>query len=72
MKKTIREVSTETAEKIEADKKAEEEKSAKEKIKFYLKNFPIKGITDLCSSFFYSYPCSNIICTQLVNSAGLL
>jgi dipeptide/tripeptide permease len=42
IEKTIREVSTETAEKIEADKKAEEEKSAKEKIKFYLKNFPIK------------------------------
>lgn len=42
IEKTIREVSTETAEKIEADKKAEEEKSAKEKIIFYLKNFPIK------------------------------
>lgn len=42
IEKTIREVSTETAEKIEADKKAEEEKSAKEKILFYLKNFPIK------------------------------
>ncbi|MFZ2323433.1 MAG: MFS transporter [Ignavibacteriaceae bacterium] len=42
IEKTIREVSTETQEKIEADRKAEEEKSAKEKIKFYLKNFPIK------------------------------
>jgi len=31
IEKTIREVSTETAEKIEADKKAEDEKSAKEK-----------------------------------------
>lgn len=42
IEKTIQEVSTETKEKLEADKKAEEEKSAKEKIKFYLKNFPIK------------------------------
>ena len=42
IEKTINEVSTETKEKIEADKKEEEEKSAKEKIKFYLKNFPIK------------------------------
>lgn len=38
----IHESSSETKEKIEADKKAEEEKSAKEKIMFYLKNFPIK------------------------------
>ena len=42
IEKTIREVSTETKEQIEADKKAEDEKSAKEKIMFYLKNFPIK------------------------------
>ena len=42
IEKTIQEVSTDTKEQIEADKKAEEEKSAKEKIKFYLKNFPIK------------------------------
>jgi MFS family permease len=42
IEKTIREVSKETKEKIEADKKAEEEKSAKEKIMFYLKNFPVK------------------------------
>jgi POT family proton-dependent oligopeptide transporter len=42
IEKTIREVSTETQEKIEADKKAEDDKSAKEKILFYLKNFPIK------------------------------
>lgn len=42
IEKTILEVSTETKEKIEADQKAEEEKSAKEKIIFYLKNFPIK------------------------------
>lgn len=42
IEKTIREVSTETKEKIEADQKAEDEKSAKEKIMFYLKNFPIK------------------------------
>ncbi len=42
IEKTIREVSTETKEKIEADQKAENEKSAKEKIMFYLKNFPIK------------------------------
>jgi len=38
----IHESSNETKEKIEADKKAEEEKTAKEKIKFYLKNFPVK------------------------------
>ncbi len=42
IEKTIQEVSTDTKEKIEADKKAEEDKSAKEKIKFYLKNFPIR------------------------------
>jgi POT family proton-dependent oligopeptide transporter len=42
IEKTIREMSTETREKMEADKKAEEEKSAKEKIMFYIKNFPIK------------------------------
>ena len=42
IQKTITEVSLETKEKIEADKKAEDEKSAKEKIMFYLKNFPIK------------------------------
>ena len=42
IEKTIQEVSTDTKEKIEADKKVEEEKSAKEKIKFYLKNFPIR------------------------------
>jgi len=42
IEKTIAEVSTETKEKIEADQKAEKEKSAKEKIMFYLKNFPIK------------------------------
>lgn len=42
IQKTIAEVSLETKEKIEADKKAEDEKSAKEKIMFYLKNFPIK------------------------------
>ncbi|MDT3695675.1 MAG: MFS transporter [Ignavibacterium sp.] len=42
IEKTILEVSVETKEKIEADKKEEEEKSSKEKILFYLKNFPIK------------------------------
>lgn len=42
IEKTILEVSVETKEKIEADKKAEDEKSFKEKIIFYLKNFPIK------------------------------
>lgn len=42
IEKTIREVSAETQEKIEEDLKREEEKSAKEKIKFYLQNFPIK------------------------------
>src|SRR5574338_520071 len=42
IEKTIQEVSTDTKEQIEADKKAEEEKSAKEKSMFYLKNFPIK------------------------------
>ena len=44
IEKTIRAVSKETKEKIEADKKAEEEKSAKEKIMYYLKNFPIKDL----------------------------
>ena len=44
IEKTIQEVSTETKEKIEADKKAEDEKSAKEKIMFYLKNFPIRDL----------------------------
>ncbi len=42
IEKTIQDSSVETKEKIAADKKAEEDKSAKEKIKFYLKNFPIK------------------------------
>jgi MFS family permease len=42
IEKTIRECSVETKEKIEADKKAEDEKSAKDRIKFYLKNFPIR------------------------------
>jgi len=42
IEKTILEVSTDSKEKIEADKKDEEEKSAKERIMFYLKNFPIK------------------------------
>jgi MFS family permease len=44
VEKAIQESSKETKEKIEADKKAEEEKSAKEKIMFYLKNFPIKDL----------------------------
>ncbi len=44
VEKAIAESSQETKEKIEADKKAEEEKSAKEKIMFYLKNFPIKDL----------------------------
>ena len=47
--KTVLEVSKETKEKIEADKKEEEEKSAKDRIIFYLKNFPI---TDLRFMFF--------------------
>ncbi|RPI61770.1 MAG: MFS transporter, partial [Ignavibacteriales bacterium] len=42
IQKTVEEVSTETKEQIEADKKAEDEKSAKEKIMFYLRNFPIR------------------------------
>lgn len=42
IEKTILEVSVETKEKIEADKKEEQEKSAKERIIFYLKNFPIR------------------------------
>ncbi len=42
IEKTIQEMSSESKAKLEADRKAEEEKSAKEKIKFYLKNFPIK------------------------------
>jgi POT family proton-dependent oligopeptide transporter len=49
IEKTISEVSGETQEKIAADKKAEDEKSAKEKILFYLKNFPI---TDFRFMFF--------------------
>jgi len=44
IEKTIQAVSKETKEKIAADKKAEEEKSAKEKIMYYLKNFPIKDL----------------------------
>ncbi len=44
VEKAIQESSKETKEKIEADKKAEEEKSAKEKIMFYIKNFPIKDL----------------------------
>ncbi|HRQ55627.1 MAG TPA: MFS transporter [Ignavibacteriaceae bacterium] len=44
IEKTIQEVSTETKEQIEADKKAEDEKSAKERIMFYLKNFPIRDL----------------------------
>ena len=47
--KTILEVSGETQEKLAADKKAEDDKSAKEKIVFYLKNFPI---TDFRFMFF--------------------
>lgn len=42
VEKAIHESSSETKEKIQSDRKAEEEKSAKEKIKFYLNNFPIK------------------------------
>ena len=42
IEKTVQEVSTETKEKIEADKKEDDDRSAKEKIMFYLKNFPIK------------------------------
>lgn len=44
VEKTILEMSAETKEKIEADNKAENEKSAKEKIMFYLKNFPVKDL----------------------------
>ena len=44
VEKTIQEVSTSTKEQIEADKKAEDEKSAKEKLMFYLKNFPIRDL----------------------------
>ncbi len=44
IQKTVEEVSTETKEQIEADKKAEDEKSAKEKIMFYLRNFPIRDL----------------------------
>lgn len=44
IEKTILEVSVETKEKIEADKKEEDDKSAKEKIMFYLKNFPIRDL----------------------------
>jgi len=44
IEKTINEMSPETKEKLEAERKAEEEKSAKEKIMFYLKNFPIKDL----------------------------
>ncbi|MCX6149797.1 MAG: MFS transporter [Ignavibacteriales bacterium] len=39
--KTIQEMSKDSKEKIAADKKAQDEKSAKEKIMFYVKNFPI-------------------------------
>lgn len=42
--RTIMEMSGETREKLEADRKAEEEKSAKEKILFYLKNFPVRDM----------------------------
>ena len=44
IEKTIEEVSTQTREQIEADKKAEDEKSAKDKLMFYLKNFPIRDL----------------------------
>jgi hypothetical protein len=44
VEKTIHEVSTSTKEQIEADKKEQDEKSAKEKIMFYLKNFPIRDL----------------------------
>jgi POT family proton-dependent oligopeptide transporter len=44
IEKTILEVSTETKEKIEADKKEDDEKSAKDRIIFYLKNFPIRDL----------------------------
>ncbi len=44
VEKTIQEVSTSTKEQIEADKKAEDAKSAKEKLMFYLKNFPIRDL----------------------------
>lgn len=44
IQKTIEEVSTETKEKIESDQKTESEKSAKEKIMFYLRNFPIRDL----------------------------
>ena len=42
IEKTIQDSSIETKEKIEADKKVEDEKSAKDRIKFYLKNFPVR------------------------------
>lgn len=42
VERAIQEASGETKEKIAADKKAEDEMSAKDKIKFYIKNFPIK------------------------------
>ncbi len=44
VEKTIQEISTSTKEQIEADKKAEDAKSAKEKLMFYLKNFPIRDL----------------------------
>lgn len=44
IEKTVLEVSKETKEKIEADKKEEDEKSAKDRIIFYLKNFPIRDL----------------------------
>jgi len=44
IEKTILEVSSETKEKIEADKKEDDEKSAKDRIMFYLKNFPIRDL----------------------------
>ena len=53
IEKTIEEVSTQTREQIAADKKAEDEKSAKDKLMFYLKNFPIR---DLRFMFFIFIP----------------
>ncbi len=44
IEKTINEMNPETKEKLDAERKAEEEKSAKEKIMFYLKNFPVKDL----------------------------
>ena len=44
IEKTILEVSGETREKIEADKQEEKDKSAGEKLRYYLKNFPIKDL----------------------------